>query len=92
MTTDLHSQDTDVGRVLEYIGSLGDNKVSTLKDLTHKLATIMALANASRAFKLAQLTKLLVNVRFLPTFGGQGSLPSGDTATLSGTYASVQEI
>ena len=32
---------------MEYIKSLGDNKVLTLKDVTHKLATIMVLANAS---------------------------------------------
>lgn len=50
----------DVGRVLEYIRSLGENKVLTLKDLTHKLATIMALANASRASEIHTL-----NVKYM---------------------------
>ena len=40
----------------EYRGSLlGDNKVLTLKDLTHKFATIMALANASCASEIHAL-------------------------------------
>ena len=50
----------DVGRVLEFIRSLGDNEVLTLKDLTHKLATIMALANASRASEIHAL-----NVKYM---------------------------
>ena len=50
----------DVGRVLEYIRSLGDNKVLKLKDLTHKLVTIMALANASRASEIHAL-----NVKYI---------------------------
>lgn len=49
----------DVGRGLEYF-SLGDNRVLNLKDLTHRLATIMALANASRASEIHAL-----NVKYM---------------------------
>ena len=39
----------DVKRVLEHIKSLGDNRVLSLKQLSSKLAVLLALANASRA-------------------------------------------
>ena len=59
-----YSSAWDVGHVLGYIGSGGPNQNLTLKQLTHKLVTLFALANASRVSELEgvvlfKLTKLL---------------------------------
>ena len=57
-----YSSAWNVDRVLDYIRSMGDNRQLMLKDLTHKLATIMALANASRASEIHAL-----NVNYMRT-------------------------
>ena len=46
----------DVGKVLDYIRSLGPTGSLNLRQLTHKLAMLLALANASRASELHALT------------------------------------
>ena len=45
----------DVGQVLEHIASLGRNENLSLKRLSHKLAVLLALSNASRASELYAL-------------------------------------
>ena len=50
-----YSSAWNVDRVLDYIRSMGDNRQFKLKDLTHKLATTMALANASCASEIHAL-------------------------------------
>ena len=50
----------DVGRALDHILSLGGNHGLSLKQLSHKLAVLLALSNASRASEIHAL-----NIRFL---------------------------
>ena len=45
----------DVAKVLSHIRSLGTNDTLPMKELTHKLATILALANASRSSEIHAL-------------------------------------
>ena len=45
----------DVGRVLGHISSLGRNSDLSLKQLSHKLVVLLALANASRASEIHAL-------------------------------------
>ena len=47
-----YSSTWDVGQVLRYIGSGGPNQNLTLKQLTHKVATLFALSNASRVSEI----------------------------------------
>ena len=42
----------DVAKVLSHIRSLGTNDTLPMKELTHKLATILALANASKSLEI----------------------------------------
>ena len=45
----------DVGQVLHHISSLGRNRDLSLKQLSHKLVVLLALANASRASEIYAL-------------------------------------
>ena len=45
----------DVGQVLHHISSLGRNRDLSLKQLSHKLVLLLALANASRASEIYAL-------------------------------------
>ena len=45
----------DAGRVLEHICSLGKNNTISLKQLSHKLAILLALSNASIASEIHAL-------------------------------------
>ncbi len=50
-----YAETWDVKTMLEHLRKLGNNKDLSLKELTHKLAMLMALMSASKSSELHQL-------------------------------------
>lgn len=50
----------DVNKVLDHIRSMGENVHLSIKDLTHKLAMLLAITNVSRAHELQRLNPQLM--------------------------------
>ena len=74
-----YSTTWDVSKVLDYIRSLGPSSSLNLRQLTHKLAMLLALANASRASELHAL-----NIRFVSRKDGGVSFALADHTKTSG--------